>query len=65
MVRHRIFIAINLPKEIKEKLLNYQNYWPEVPAKWTKPENLDISGLCQRRRNPKNFGDCQRNCPEI
>jgi len=43
MVRHRIFIAINLPKEIKEKLLNYQNYWPEVPAKWTKPENLHIT----------------------
>lgn len=41
--RHRIFIAINLPEEVKRQLLKYQNYWPELPAKWTRPENLHIT----------------------
>ena len=40
---HRIFIAINLPESVKNELLAYQNRWPEVPARWTKPENLHIT----------------------
>jgi len=54
-MRHRIFIAINLPEEIKRKLLEYENkieelftpYRNEVsgtgPVRWTKPENLHIT----------------------
>jgi len=42
-MNHRIFIAINLPKELKEKLCSYRNYWPEVPARWVKPENLHLT----------------------
>lgn len=41
--RHRIFIAINLPENIKEKLGKYSQKWPNLPAKWTKPENLHIT----------------------
>src|SRR3989344_3739965 len=41
--RHRIFIAINLPHEIKRELANYQKKWPELPAKWVKQENLHIT----------------------
>ncbi|HEX9721869.1 MAG TPA: RNA 2',3'-cyclic phosphodiesterase [Candidatus Paceibacterota bacterium] len=43
MKPHRVFIAINLPDEAKEKLLAYKNKWAEVPAKWTTPENLHIT----------------------
>jgi len=40
---HRIFIAINLPEEIKKQLLDYQSKWPELPARWVKPDNLHIT----------------------
>jgi len=42
-MRYRIFIAVNLPKEIRKQLVNYQSKWPELPIKWTKPENLHIT----------------------
>lgn len=41
--RHRAFIAINLPQEIKRKLASYQERWAELPAKWTAIENLHIT----------------------
>ena len=40
---HRIFIAINLPENIKQKLNLYQERLEEIPAKWTKKENLHIT----------------------
>jgi 2'-5' RNA ligase len=42
-MRHRIFIAINLPKKIKEELISFQEKYPELPARWVKPENLHIT----------------------
>lgn len=42
-MRHRIFIAVNLPEEIKKKLTEYQYKWPELPARWVKPENIHIT----------------------
>jgi len=42
---HRIFIAINLPANLKKELSMAQNRWPELPARWTKPENLHITLL--------------------
>lgn len=44
-MRHRIFIAINLTDDIKERLLECQKKWPELPAHWTKIENLHITLL--------------------
>ena len=41
--RHRIFIAINLPEEIKNNLADYQQKYPELPSRWIKPENLHIT----------------------
>ena len=41
--KHRIFIAINLPEEIKGQLAKYQEKWPELPAKWTAKDNLHIT----------------------
>ncbi len=54
-MRYRIFIAINLPQEIKIALFNYQKKWLDMftpyrtegsgagPARWTKAENLHIT----------------------
>jgi len=42
-MRHRIFIAINLPEEIKTTLSNYQIKWPDLPCRWVKKENLHIT----------------------
>jgi len=42
-MRHRIFIAINLPENIKNKLITYQDNWPDLPIRWTKKENLHIT----------------------
>jgi len=42
-MRHRLFIAINLPEDIKNKLIDYWGKWPELPIRWTKKENLHIT----------------------
>lgn len=41
--KHRVFIAINLPEEIKRELSKYQEKWPELPAKWIAKDNLHIT----------------------
>jgi len=41
--RHRVFIAINLPEEIRRELVKYYDKWPELPAKWTSKDNLHIT----------------------
>ncbi len=42
-MKHRIFIAINLPEEIKKELLDYQSKWPDFPIRWTKRDSLHIT----------------------
>jgi len=42
-MNRRVFLAINLPENIKKKLAGYENKWPEIPAKWTKEYNLHIT----------------------
>lgn len=37
----RIFTAINIPKDIQEKLTSYYN--ENLPARWVKPSNLHIT----------------------
>jgi 2'-5' RNA ligase len=41
--RHRVFIAINLPQDIKKYLARYYDKYPELPAKWTAKDNLHIT----------------------
>jgi len=41
--RHRVFIAINLPNEVKKELAGFYDKWPELPAKWTTKDNLHIT----------------------
>ena len=43
MKRRRIFIAINLPENIKKKLADYREKWPDLPARWTKTDNIHIT----------------------
>ncbi|MDP2910692.1 MAG: RNA 2',3'-cyclic phosphodiesterase, partial [bacterium] len=43
MKRHRIFIAINFPENIKKKLADYREKWPELTARWTKSDNIHIT----------------------
>jgi len=41
---HRVFIAINLPEDIKEELVRYQDrHFDLEAAQWTKKENLHIT----------------------
>lgn len=42
-MRHRIFIAINLPESLKKKLWDFRLKWPDLPCRWTKKENLHIT----------------------
>ena len=39
----RVFIAINLPENLKKKLLEFQQKFKELPAKWVKKENLHLT----------------------
>ena len=41
--RHRIFVAINLPEEVKRELARFYDKYPELPAKWTDKDNLHIT----------------------
>ncbi len=42
-MKRRIFLAINIPDDIKQKLLEFRKYWQDLPARWTKPENIHIT----------------------
>ena len=42
-MKHRIFIAINLPEEIKNQLAGHQDKWLELPCRWTKKDNLHVT----------------------
>jgi 2'-5' RNA ligase len=41
--RHRVFIAINLPEDIKKALFLYSEKFSELPARWTTKDNLHIT----------------------
>lgn len=43
MKKHRIFIAVNLPEQIKKQLYSCKDKWPELPCRWTKKDNLHIT----------------------
>ncbi len=42
-MKRRLFIAINLPGNIKNKLVEYQRKWAELPVRWTPKMNLHIT----------------------
>lgn len=42
-MKKRVFIAINLPEDVKRRLAEYQKKWPELPIRWTKDRNLHLT----------------------
>ncbi len=36
-------MAINLPESVKENLSLFRQKWPDLPARWTKKENLHLT----------------------
>ncbi len=43
MDKRRLFIAINLPENIKSKLVEHQKQWADLPVRWTIKPNLHIT----------------------
>jgi 2'-5' RNA ligase len=41
----RIFIAINLPEDTKEKLIDFEKNWPQLPIRWVAAENIHLTLL--------------------
>lgn len=42
-MKTRVFVAINLPSDIKTKLFSFSRKWSDLPVRWTKEENLHIT----------------------
>lgn len=42
-MKRRLFIAINLPEDIKNKLVEHQRKWADLPVRWTIKPNLHIT----------------------
>jgi len=42
-MKHRIFIAVNLPDEIKRQLLEHKKRWKNLRVRWTKFENIHLT----------------------
>jgi len=41
--RRRIFVAINLPQDIKNQLARREDKWKDLPARWTQKDQLHIT----------------------
>ena len=42
-MKHRIFIAINLPEKIKKELASFQKKFKKLDVRWAKEENLHLT----------------------
>jgi 2'-5' RNA ligase len=42
-MKHRIFIAINLPEDIKKKLVDFKDRWEFLPGRWTRKDSLHLT----------------------
>jgi len=43
MKKRRIFVAVDLPGQVKKKLLAFQKDWNHLPVRWTKEANLHLT----------------------
>lgn len=62
---HRIFIAVNVPDKAKQELLSLREKWPELPARWTKPENLHITLVFLGNTSDKELEEVKRITREV
>ncbi|MCX6764756.1 MAG: RNA 2',3'-cyclic phosphodiesterase [Candidatus Nealsonbacteria bacterium] len=42
-MKHRVFIAINLPEKIKKTLMDYQERWRDLPVRWVRANSLHLT----------------------
>lgn len=42
-MKRRIFIAINLSENVKDKFQEYQRKWADLPVRWTKRNSLHLT----------------------
>ncbi len=42
-MQRRVFIAINLPADVKKRLIQKTEKWSSLPVRWTPEENLHIT----------------------
>lgn len=42
-MRHRVFVAINLPESVKKRLARYREKFSRLPARWTKTASLHLT----------------------
>lgn len=61
----RIFLALNLPEEIKKKLVEYQEKWPGLPVRWTRKENLHITLIFLGYLSDQELSELCRICQEV
>lgn len=43
LMKKRIFIAINLPENVKKRLVEFKEKWNELPVRWTKKDSLHLT----------------------
>ena len=61
----RIFLALNLPSDIKEELLQYKEKWSDLPARWTLPDNLHITLLFLGNTSEQELQEIQSKVKDI
>jgi len=64
-MRHRIFIAINLPQDVKRGLVKCQSNWPELPAKWVREDSLHITLAFLGELPDEELPDILRICEDV
>ena len=62
---HRIFLAINLHEKAKKTLSSYKEKWPELPARWSIPENIHITLLFLGNTSKVELKELQKMTSEI
>jgi len=62
---HRVFIGINLSKEIKERFFSLQQEYPSLPAKWVDQENIHITVLFLGNLDDNQVVETINSCKEV
>ena len=62
---YRIFLALNLPLEVKRGLLECKKKWPELPARWTTPENAHVTLVFLGNTSEKELQEIQKIVKEV
>jgi 2'-5' RNA ligase len=64
-MRNRIFIAINIPENIKKQLTDQQYKWLDLPCRWTKSDSLHITLSFLGGVNDEELPEICRICSEV